>query len=234
MPATVQSVSPRRFAINPAHAACSTGPGTPQGKPRTAQPSRNHGFTAADLAVIRPEELHAAVRRTAGRAAVYHPATSQDLFAIKPIALVQPGRVPRPRPRLRKSNSSYLFRHRPAPPECFNRPLQAPDPITAIKNTKRTEFMDLTARNNTLYVSKNEPYRRPAAKPSAGADNGPRFSAIRPRKPHHPTTEAFMTSTAAAPPERPRTVYPHSGSSPTPPHRKLGSTPSVPFALTSI
>jgi hypothetical protein len=53
MPHSQQPVSPERLAANRANAAKSTGPGTPQGKARSAQNARKHGFTASTFAVER-------------------------------------------------------------------------------------------------------------------------------------------------------------------------------------
>ena len=52
-----QPVSPEQLAANRANAAKSTGPRTPQGKTRSAQNARKHGFTASTFAVVRLEEL---------------------------------------------------------------------------------------------------------------------------------------------------------------------------------
>ena len=52
-----QPVSPEQLAANRANAAKSTGPRTPQGKTRSAQNARKHGFTASSFAVVRLEEL---------------------------------------------------------------------------------------------------------------------------------------------------------------------------------
>src|ERR1035438_7662813 len=56
-PITDPLLSPRRLAANRANAAKSTGPITPEGKARSAQNSRKHGFTASTFAVVRLEEL---------------------------------------------------------------------------------------------------------------------------------------------------------------------------------
>ena len=61
-------VSPKRLAANHANAARSTGPRSAEGKARSAQNSRKHGFTASIFAVVRLEELDEvslhAVRKT--------------------------------------------------------------------------------------------------------------------------------------------------------------------------
>jgi hypothetical protein len=74
-----QTVSPEQLAANRANAANSTGPRTPEGKARSAQNARKHGFTASNFAVVRLEDL----------IATYHPVNSQELFALERVALAQ-------------------------------------------------------------------------------------------------------------------------------------------------
>ena len=50
-------VSNRQLAANRANAAQSTGPRSPEGKSRSAQNSRKHGFTASTFAVVRLEDI---------------------------------------------------------------------------------------------------------------------------------------------------------------------------------
>jgi len=86
-------VSPRQLAagvpLGPANAALSTGPRTPEGKARFSQNARRHGFTAADFAVVRLEELEAVARLKDDLVAAWQPVNSQELFAIERIALAQ-------------------------------------------------------------------------------------------------------------------------------------------------
>ncbi|MBZ5582249.1 MAG: hypothetical protein LAQ30_08605 [Acidobacteriia bacterium] len=93
MPTATTPVSPKRLAAGepsgPANAARSTGPRTPRGKARSAQNARTHGFTAANFAVIRLEELDAVARFKDDLVAVYQPVNSQELFAVERIALAQ-------------------------------------------------------------------------------------------------------------------------------------------------
>ena len=67
----------------------STGPRTPEGKARSAQNSRKHGFTASHFAVVRLEDLQEVDHLRADLIAIYQPVNSQELFAIERIALAQ-------------------------------------------------------------------------------------------------------------------------------------------------
>jgi hypothetical protein len=89
MPSTRKPVSPRRLAANRANAERSTGPRTPEGKARSAQNARKHGFRASTFAVVRFEELDEIARLKADLVAVYQPVNSQELFALERVALAQ-------------------------------------------------------------------------------------------------------------------------------------------------
>jgi hypothetical protein len=80
--------SEKQLAANRANASHSTGPRTPEGKARSAQNSRQHGFTASRFAVVRLD-LQEISRLRADLIAVYRPVNSQELFAIERIALAQ-------------------------------------------------------------------------------------------------------------------------------------------------
>ncbi len=84
-----KSVSPRRLAANRANAARSTGHRSAEGKARSAQNSRKHGFTASVFAIVRLEELDEVARLREDLSACYQPVNSQELFAIERIALAQ-------------------------------------------------------------------------------------------------------------------------------------------------
>ena len=89
MPRTTKPVSEQQLAANRANAAQSTGPRSPEGKARSAQNSRKHGFTASAFPVVRLEEIDEVARLREDAIAVYQPANSQELFAIERIALAQ-------------------------------------------------------------------------------------------------------------------------------------------------
>ena len=89
MPRTRKTVSDKQLAANRANAARSTGPRTPQGKARSAQNARKHGFTASTFAVVRLEDLNEVAHLRADLIATYQPVNSQELFAIERIALAQ-------------------------------------------------------------------------------------------------------------------------------------------------
>jgi hypothetical protein len=89
MPTPRKPVSPKQLAANRTNAAKSTGPRTPQGKARSAQNGRKHGFTASTFAVVRIEDLDEVAHLRADLIAVYQPVNSQELFAIERLALTQ-------------------------------------------------------------------------------------------------------------------------------------------------
>ena len=82
-------LSPKQIAANRANAALSTGPRSPEGKARSAQNSRKHGFTASTFTVVRLEELDEVARLREDAIAFYQPLNSQELFAVERIALAQ-------------------------------------------------------------------------------------------------------------------------------------------------
>ena len=82
-------LSDKQVAANRANAALSTGPRSPEGKSRSAQNARKHGFTASTFAVVRLEELDEVARLRQDAIAVYQPVNSQELFAVERIALAQ-------------------------------------------------------------------------------------------------------------------------------------------------
>jgi hypothetical protein len=82
-------VSDKQLAANRANAAQSTGPRSPEGKSRSAQNSRKHGFTASTFAVVRLEEIDEVAHIREDLIALYQPVNSQEFFAIERIALAQ-------------------------------------------------------------------------------------------------------------------------------------------------
>src|SRR5450432_1274500 len=83
------SVSEKQLHANRLNAQKSTGPRTPQGKARSAQNSRKHGFTASTFAVVRLEDLEEIAHLKDDLVALYQPVNSQELFALERIALTQ-------------------------------------------------------------------------------------------------------------------------------------------------
>src|SRR6266699_5168186 len=88
-PTAHSPISDKQRAANRANAAKSTGPRTPEGKARSAQNARSHGFTASTFAVVRLEDLNEVAHLTADLTDLYQPVNSQELFALERIALAQ-------------------------------------------------------------------------------------------------------------------------------------------------
>src|SRR5208283_3533917 len=82
-------VSPEQFAANRANAAKSSGPRTPEGKARSAQNARKHGFAAANYTVVRLEDFQEVANLKDDAVDVYQPVNSQEMFAVERIALTQ-------------------------------------------------------------------------------------------------------------------------------------------------
>ena len=89
MPRPKPPVSKIQLVANRANAANSTGHRTAEGKARSAQNAREHGFTTSTFAVVRFEDLHKIEQLRADPIAVYQRVNSQELFAIERIALAQ-------------------------------------------------------------------------------------------------------------------------------------------------
>ena len=85
-------VSPKRADANRANAAKSTGPhsgmpsGTPEGKARSSQNSRKHGFASSFFAVIRVEDADTVAHIKAGFVATFQPVNPGELYAIERMA----------------------------------------------------------------------------------------------------------------------------------------------------
>ena len=82
-------ISDKQRAANRENARHSTGPRSPEGKARSAQNARKHGFTASTFAIVRLEELDEVARLKDDLIATYEPINAQELFAIERIALAQ-------------------------------------------------------------------------------------------------------------------------------------------------
>ena len=89
MPNSQNYVSPEQFAANRANAAKSSGPRSPEGKTRSAQNARKHGFAAEAYTVVRFEDLQDLANLKADLIEFYQPVNSQELFAVERLALAQ-------------------------------------------------------------------------------------------------------------------------------------------------
>jgi hypothetical protein len=78
-----------QLAANRENAKRSTGPRSPEGKTRSSQNARKHGFTATTFPVIRLEEVHEVAHLRADLFALYQPRNSQEMFALERLALAQ-------------------------------------------------------------------------------------------------------------------------------------------------
>ena len=133
-------VSPEQFAANRANAANSTGPRTPDGKARSAQNARKHGFAAAAHTVLCIEDANDVADLRTDLIEFYQPANSQELFAIERIALAQHAML-----RIARLETGLLT-------SCFNQSLALPDsPLVQIRPALlvHTEFT-LTQKRNFL------------------------------------------------------------------------------------
>jgi len=82
-------LSEKRLAANRANAAHSTGPRTAEGKARSAQNSRKHGFAASKFCAVRLEDCNDFAILHAKAIATYQPVNDQEAIAVERIALTQ-------------------------------------------------------------------------------------------------------------------------------------------------
>src|SRR5271169_288960 len=79
----------KQIAANRLNAGKSTGPRSAAGKTQSAQNARKHGFCASDFAVPHLEDLDEIVDLRHDLVHLYHPANTQELWAVERIALCQ-------------------------------------------------------------------------------------------------------------------------------------------------
>ena len=212
MPNSQNSASPEQLAANRANAAKSTGPRTPQGKARSAQNARKHGFTAFTFAVVRLEDLQEVAHLKDDLLAVFQPVNSQELFALERIALTQQA-------LLRAARlESGLFT------TCLNESLDSGDnPMVMMNPDLVAGDIEITRAQNRNYLL-GEGFRRDARHSNSwslllryqaqaerhGAPSGPRaveeferLKALREELPNEPIFEAQpeQTETTCTPSE---------------------------------
>ena len=83
------TVSQEQFAANRANAAGSTGPRTSDGKARSSQNARKHGFAAAAYTVPRLEDVEEIAEIRESVIELYKPTNGQELIAVERIAVTQ-------------------------------------------------------------------------------------------------------------------------------------------------
>ena len=82
-------ISEKQLAANRANAALSTGPRTPEGKARSSQNARKHGFTASNFGILAMEDLDEIENLKQDLIEAHQPVNNQELFALEQIAIAQ-------------------------------------------------------------------------------------------------------------------------------------------------
>ena len=227
-------VSPKQLAANRANAVHSTGPRTPEGKARSAQNSRKHGFTASHFAVVRLEDLQEVAHLRADLIAVYQPVNSQELFAIEGIALAQQAML-----RVACLESGLLT-------TCLN---EALDPSGLLFFPMSKELagdgnIEITQAQNRNYALAEGFHRMTSNKASntwslfmrykvqterlyrRAIEEFERLKALRHELPNEPISEAQPEANETACDPLPTDPIPHPDSVPTPPPAPAGSPAS--------
>ena len=106
-------ITDQQLAVNRANAAKSTGPRTPEGKARSSQNARTHGFTASTFVVVRLEDLDEIAHLHTDLIAIYQPVNSQEMFALDSMAIAQ--QEMRRASRLGSGIFNPLLPHEPRP-----------------------------------------------------------------------------------------------------------------------
>ena len=224
MPNSQNTVSPEQLAANRANAAKSTGPRSPEGKTRSAQNARKHGFTASSYAVVGLEDLNEVANLKDDLMAFYQPLNSQELFAVERIALAQQA-------LLRAAClEAGLFT------ACLNEVLDLRDRPMVTINPDLAGDIEVTRAQNGNFLL-DEGFRRSVGKSNAwsvllryqaqterhyrrAVEEFDRLKALRQETPNEPILDAQpeQTEPAAAPdetnpipPEGPQSAEPQSG-----------------------
>jgi hypothetical protein len=134
------TVSPEQLAANRANAANSIGPRTPEGKLRSSQNARKHGFTATTFAVVRLEELDEVANLREDLVNLYHPVNSQELFALERIALAQQAIL-----RAARLEAGYFSL-------CLNESFDTSGQFRLPMNSQLTEEIEITQAQNRNYL----------------------------------------------------------------------------------
>ena len=226
---------PKQLAANRANAAQSTGPRSPEGKARSAQNSRKHGFTASTFAVVRLEDID----EVAASATTSSPSTSPSTprSSSPSSASPSPSR-PSSAPPASKPASSPPASMRPSPAVASPWSGSARNSATAIWKSPRsrpatTSWPKASIASSTTPIVGPLFLRYQAQTERLGVPSGPRaieeferLKALRHELPNEPILEAQPEpneTTCIPGPTKPL----HPRKSP-PPSRRLPAPPSQP------
>jgi hypothetical protein len=136
-------VSPDQLAANRANAGKSTGPRTPEGKLRSSQNARKHGFTATTFAVVRLEDLQEVAHLREDLIALYQPVNSQELFALERVALAQQAII-----RAARLEAGFFT-------NCLSESLDTSGAVTLPMNSDLTANIEISQAQNRNFLLAN-------------------------------------------------------------------------------
>ena len=141
MPNSQHHVSPQQLAANRANAAKSPGPRSTEGKRRSSQNARKHGFTATTFTVVKLEDLDEVANLKEDLVAFYQPVNSQELFALERVALAQQATL-----RAARLEAGFFT-------TCLSEAYNSEDDGTPLPmNSERPEDIEITKAHNANYL----------------------------------------------------------------------------------
>jgi hypothetical protein len=202
MPNSQNVTSPEQIAANRANAAMSSGPRSPEGKARSAQNARKHGFAAAAYTVVGLEDVQEVANLKDDAVDFYQPVNSQELFAVERIALTQQALL-----RAARLEAGLFTACLNEVPDLPDKPIMTLDPEMIAADLGQEQRLNLllaegfersAARSNALslcarYSAHVERQHRRAV---AEFD---RLKALRPEIPNKPSTAAGLAGAVRAP-----------------------------------